>query len=520
MSYWNNLKKSALLGTEKMPLQAELLPPTIKEILDKTNKNDHEGYLLKAATMVMIYEKAGQSPDNIILPEFAPAEEETQEFCSNEAVFALKTITQSDNFNVYLFDYFIDKCIEKNWVLPENQLVEVLNKTNTKTLPKVYKILGTRGKWLTQFNEAWQIQDKTIDQKTVWEEGKPSERKTLFARLRTEAPNEALDLLKQSWEQESANDRKDFINQLATNISITDEDFLSEKYEELSTSKSNQKPITVEMLRSINLLRLKIYNSELGKAAFQKISSYIEQKKGFLGLGNSTKLNLPKTEDDFWNGNDMNQAFGFDKLSSAKGISDAQYWFGELVRHLHPQYWLDFFENDFKKTIAFFKDADGSKQKDKTPFLYQFSHALQIADSTQIASFFDALPADTKDINWIDLVQKLPAQTKERIIIQNVSLDFHSLKELMKTSSEDWSDNFSHTVMKALVSEMERNNYYALSEKDFVNRLGRNLSLKIKNNIIDYGKSLSQDWQRNYWQSTFSESILKQLDLKEEISKI
>jgi hypothetical protein len=193
---------------------------------------------------------------------------------------------------------------------------------------------------------------------------------------------------------------------------------------------------------------------------------------------------------------------------------------GEFVRYFHPQYWLDLFENDFKKIIVFFKDAESGKQKDKTSFLYQFSHAMQIADSTQIISFFDALPADSKDINWIDLVQKLPAQTKEKIIIQNVSLDFQSLKELMKTSTEDWSDNFSHTVMKALVSEMERNNYYALSEKDFVNRLGRNLSLKITNNIIDYGKSLSQDWQRNYWQSTFSESILKQLDLKEEISKV
>lgn len=520
MSYWNNLKKSALLGTEKMPLQAESLPPIIKEKLDKTNKNDHEGYLLKAAAMVMIYEKAGQSPDNVTLPEFAPAEEETQDFCSNEAIFALKTTTQSDNFNVYLFDYFIDKCIEKNWVLPENQLVEVLNKTNTKTLPKVHKILGARGKWLTQFNEAWQIQDKAVDQKTIWEEGKPSERKTLFARLRAEAPNEALDLLKQSWEQESANDRKDFINQLVTNISITDEEFLTEKYEELSTSKSNQKPITVEIIRNINLLRLMIHNSSFGQEVFQKISTYIEQKKGFLGLGNSTKLNLPKNEDDFWNGNAMHQLFGFDKLSSAKGISDAQYWFGELVRHLHPQYWSDFFENDYKKIIVFFKDANGSKQKDKTSFLYQFSHAMQMADSIQIISFFDALTADAKDINWIDLVQKLPAQTKEKIIIQHVNLDFHSLKELMKTSTEDWSDNFSHTVMKALISEMERNNYYALSEKDFVNRLGRNLSLKAKNNIIDYGKSLSQDWQRNYWQSTFSESILKQLDLKEEISKI
>ncbi|GAB2629153.1 hypothetical protein GCM10027035_23970 [Emticicia sediminis] len=520
MSYWNNLKKSALLGTEKMPLQAELLPPIIKEKLDKTNKNDHEGYLLKAAAMVMIYEKAGQSPDNIILPEFAPAEEETQEFCSNEAVFALKTITQSDNFNVYLFDYFLDKCIEKNWVLPENQLVEVLNKTNTKALPKVHKILGARGKWLTQFNEAWQIQDKTVDQKTIWEEGKPSERKSLFARLRAESPSEALDLLKQSWEQESANDRKDFINQLATNISITDEDFLTEKYEELSTSKSNQKPITVEMLRSINLLRLMIHNSSCGQKVFQKISNYIEQKKGFLGLGNSTTLKFPKKEDDFWNGNDMHQLFGFDKLSSAKGISDAQYWFGELIRYIHPQYWLDLFDNDFKKTIAFFKDAESGKQKDKTSFLYQFSHAMQIASSAQIINFFDALPADSKDINWIDLVQKLPARAKEKVIIQNVSLDFHSLKELMKTSTEDWSDNFSHIVMKALVSEMERNNYYALSEKDFVNRLGRNLSLKIKNNIIDYGKSLSQDWQRNYWQTTFSESILKQLDLKEEINKI
>ncbi len=520
MTYWNNLKKSALLGTEKMPLQAELLPQAVRAILDKTNINDREGYLLKAAAMVMIYEKSGQSPDNITLPEIAPANVENNTFCSNKAVFVLKSIVQSENFNPYLFDYFLDKCIERNWVLPESLLVEVLNKTNKKDFSKVYQVLGVRGKWLTQFNESWQIPDTATDQKMIWEEGKPAERKTLFANLREASPVEALDLLKRSWEQESANDRKDFINLLATNISIADEEFLNEKYDELSTSKSNQKPITVEMLRNINMLRLMIYGSTFGQEIFQKISSYIEQKKGFLGLGSSTKINLPKTEDDFWNGNAMHQLFGFDKLSSTKGISDAQYWFGELARYIHPQYWLDFFDNDFKKIIVFFKDAEGSNQKSKIPFLYQFSHAMQVADNTLIEAFFTALPADTNDINWVNLVQKLPTQTKERVIVKHVNLDFSSLKELMKTSTESWSENLSHLALKALVDEMGRNNYYALSEKDFVNRLGRNLSLKIKDNIADYGKNLTQDWQRNYWQSTFSESILRQLDIKEEISNI
>ena len=145
---------------------------------------------------------------------------------------------------------------------------------------------------------------------------------------------------------------------------------------------------------------------------------------------------------------------------------------------------------------------------------------MQIADNALIEAFFAALPTDTNDINWVNLVQKLPVQTKEKLIVQHVNLDFSSLKELMKTSTESWSDNFSNLAMKALVEEMGRNNYYALSEKDFVHRLGRNLSLKIKNNIVDYGKNFTQDWQRNYWQSTFSESVLRQLDLKEEISTI
>lgn len=520
MSYWNNLKKSALLGTEKMPLQAELLPPSIREILDKTNKNDQEGYFLKAAIMVMAYEKAGQSPENVILPEFRPAEQETQDFCSNEAVFVLKTIIQAENFNVFLFDKFLDKCIERKWVLPENILVEVFNKTPAKNLAKVHEIIGTRGRWLTQFNESWQMQEKVLDPKTIWEEGKPSERKALFVKLRAESPSEALELLKQSWEQESANDRKEFINQLVTNISIADEDFLNEKYEELSASKANQKPVTLEILRSINLLRVMIHGSKLGQMIFQKLTFYIEQKKGFLGIGNSTKIEFPKNEDDFWNGNNMNQLFGFDKLSSAKGISDAQYWFGELVRYLHPQYWLDFFNNDIKRTIAFFKDTKTDKQKDQTTFLFQFSHAMQLATSTQIADFFDELSSDAKSTNWIDLIQKLPTQTKEKIIIQNISLDFHSVKELMKIQNEDWSDNFSHLVMKALVSEVQKNNPYVLSEKDFVNRLSSNLSLKIKDNILNFANSFTHDWQKNYWQQTFSENLLRQLDIKEAISKI
>lgn len=522
MTHWNILKKTALLGTEKMPLAIETLPFSVQKAIENIDKSDPEGLFLKASAMLFAYSKAGQSAAKVTLPEFSLMADETQRVCANDVKMLWKKVLDNEPFNVYLYEYLIDKCIDNQLIVSDDLLVDVLSKSTKKLLPKVHQVVGVRGKWLSQFNEAWQL--KVLEEKqSVWEEGKPTERKEFFSRLRTENPEEALALLWQSWENESAKDRKDLLALLAINIATTDESFLNEKHQELTASKANQKPVTLETIQLINELRLMIKNSAFGQTVFEELKNCIEKKKGILnaiGLGGSYQLNLPKQETNFWNGNYMNQTFGFDKISSQKGVSETEYWLGELLRIVHPNYWIEFFEGDVKRMISFFADAENVRKKDKPAYVYSLSQAMQMADSEQIKIFLEN--TTKSEIKWVELLNRLDNATQEQFLMQYFELNLASIKTLIANDIQNnWSLVFSRLVVQTLFKEMQGSNYYYLfSDKDFINRLARKLAVKTKDMVLPLEKELQQDWQKNYWVSHFAEPIIKQLEIKEEIEKI
>lgn len=522
MIYWNILKKTALLGTDKMPLQTDFLPKSIQQILEKTDKNDAESIFLKASTLLFTYTKAGESLQKITLPDLALNEVETQVFCPNEATVTLKKIIDSEPFNVYLFQYFLEKCIDKQWVMPESMLLPLLNTATKKNLYKVHQVLGVRGKWLTQFNENWQLPTPK-SYENVWQEGKPADRKEYFAQLRKEKPNETLLLLQQSWESESAKDRKDLLAILEDQLSAEDELFLNEKYTELTANQTTLKPVSLETVQLINKLRLKIPNSEFGKSIFEQIKLRIEKKKNLLsaiGLGGNWQLNLPKEEILFWNGTEMNQTFGFDKLSSQKGISDAEYWFSELLKILNPNHWLQFFEHDVKKMVNFFADSENSRKTNKPAYRNALSIAMQMANPIEIETFLKEI--STTSIFPIDLIKQLDTVSQESLIPQYLTLNLEMIKQLSSLNIEiEWSKPFSEFILKNLLTEMQGGNFYYLySDKDFILRLSKKLAIQTQQFIPTLENELSDEQRKNYWNTHFVDPILKQLELKEQIEYI
>jgi hypothetical protein len=526
MNTWQILKSTALLGTEKMPFEAKMLPESLQKILEKTPRNDPEGYFLKAAALSYTYQKAGQSPARATLPEISKVQTEHQEMCPPEAVEVWRSVLDEEYFNPYLFEYLVDVCVQQNWIIPQKLLTASLNKCPKNQLANFYKIIGERGQWLTQFNVNWQIRHISEEQTSVWEEGKPAERKHFFAQKRTGNPQEALDLFKKSWNEESAKDRKDFLDILKINLSKNDEEFLNERYQELSTGKAADKPITLETIQLINQLRLAIDESTFGKEIFEKMISYIEKKKGLLasvGLGNgSWALNLPKTEDNFWNGNDMNKAFGFDKLTALQGFTDIEYWFGALIKHLHPNYWIRFFEGDIKKMVTFFTEAEGAKRKGTWLFINPLSQTMERANPSEIALFLAMTHPFAQQTTWIPLFQKINPEQAETLLAQEYQkeLSGNILKGILESINHDFSAKFSSQIIKILAQDLQKNSYYLLSEKNFINLLGKRLSGDIPRFLKEHGTQIAPGWQSNFWESTFTDNLLRQVDRKNEIQKL
>lgn len=520
MFHWELLKKTALLGTERHPLATQALPASIQEILAKSNKNDAEGYFLKAAALLYNYNRAGQNPSKITLPNLALEDTETSNFCPPKTVALWKKVLDLSPANPYLLELLLQNCHQKNWVLTDDLLVNALSNTPKQLLPRLHLLLGVRGKWLAQFNEAWQITDVSMSI-TQWEEGKSTERKTFLSELRRQNPAEALSLLAQAWPNESAKDRKSLLSTLKVGLSANDEPFLEQIHEELTKNLTTLKPVTLETIHLINELRLSIQGSRFGKEVAEQIAKCITKKKGLLSaIGFSSanyQLQLPDSEVDFWNGNEMNQRFGFDKLSSQKGVSDAEYWLQSLLRWLHPSHLITFFEGNLSRLVEFFVNT---QSKNSAAYLYAFSEAMAYAPPDEIKTFLKVTAH--LEVKKTDLLQRLSWPDQEELLLNHFQLSFALVKAITtEDPPQNWSLQFSKKALISLVKELDGSNYYyVFSDRNFLNQLGRKLHVSSKNLLYSLQNELSQDWQRNYWNTHVADILFKQLEIKEEIEQI
>jgi len=278
MDAWKQLVNTALLGTEKLPLTPEALPPRIQEKLINADKTNPEGYFMKAATLMLAYKKAGEQAATSVMPAIVPAEEETLPYCSPNALVVLKKLLSQQNQHLSLISFWAETCIANNWIIPPDMLVAVLDLGADKKArfirDNIRKIIGKRGEWMVQFNENWQYALPLYEDK-LWQEGRIAERREAFAVIRHLEPSKAFEWLNASWAEETAKDRKDFLLMFEKNISLSEEEFLQEVKAALMADKNLEKAINKEILGIVEMLLQRIEK-------LKQKNQHVAEKSGFL----------------------------------------------------------------------------------------------------------------------------------------------------------------------------------------------------------------------------------------------
>jgi hypothetical protein len=225
MQTWEKLVKNALLGTERMALQVDILPDVIKNALHKETSSDAETLFLKAAALTMVYKKAGNIAPIVpaAVPIIAPAE--ALPYCSPLASATWRKIQLVAPKNVFLLELWLDKLIDNQWIVSPEIIVALLEiGASKKGIPlreKISAVVGARGTWLVQFNEKWNYILPTNDV-TIFHEGKAAERLAALRRIRRLTPNMARILLSETWAKESMKDRKAFVEVFSIQFSEED----------------------------------------------------------------------------------------------------------------------------------------------------------------------------------------------------------------------------------------------------------------------------------------------------------
>ena len=220
---WQEVVKTALIGTERKALKA--IPPDHKlgEILSCLDSSDKESSLLSAAGAIALYQRAGKIYfDNQPLQN--RSEEEELLDCSLVSRQHLALILSG---NAQLLPEWLTVAAAAKIRVPSQYLPHLLTLGQKQSNLRAFilPVLGKRGYWLAKQNPDWNYVSREVTDK-VWQTGSKDARRSLLQRLREQDAHIAREQLQKAWKKESGDERASLLAALEINLSMNDEPFL------------------------------------------------------------------------------------------------------------------------------------------------------------------------------------------------------------------------------------------------------------------------------------------------------
>jgi len=452
MNHWDQLVKTALLGTEKSEFDLKTLPDAIREYTDHFPEKDPESRFYTAASLVYLYEKAGQLPENTPIPLLDPAPDETEMVCPTAVERLLVTLLSEQNRQVNLLAYCFQQIARKHWVLPYTQLTAIFNLSigpGFKSLqPFLHPIYGNRGAWLVNLNPSWKV---STDQ--IWETGTQVERRKWLIALRLENPTQFLTILKTTIEQErNARERKEWIRVLNGQLSSEELHFIQDLYEQLPSPKEHDKPIVQETRRLLTEILLSAPHSVLSNDVAAKLERYVLLQKRILGMRAKIVIEIPAQPDDFLCPEIMVQLFGFEAVSPTPGLTITEFWFCELARCLHPFLWETVFKDrPWSEILGAFAKSNALHSGSKLPLLQHIAHALaRTLYRKGILAYVQEYGVD--EANYFMLNALHNDELEKMVMNQSQGILPDYLKEVLQRPNWTWSKPFSRFVLQCFMA--------------------------------------------------------------------
>lgn len=476
------LKQTALVGTEKKTLDISSFPESIRQCLVD---GDPETQFLQANAYLHYYRLAGQYPrlysgavDEFIIEEERP-------------------IAPDSLLQLYpkfvLIDYHLRDAILRSWL-------NVLIKTGTIVNPEIVvnllrdgqnapaatkamitSVVGKKGAWIIENDPAlsFVIQKEA---KVAWSEGTAAERKAAFSSIYATDPAAAIEQLKSTWSGESIVTKKVFLEWLVDHPSDAAVAF-SESILPEFTQQPKEKKTEKECRRLVAAMLLRTPGSSLYTMTTERLDKYFtKDKKGLLGFvsGKETvSMKLPESGDDFWNAGTMDVVFGVDGNGDiALFHTPSQYWLSHVLTNIPMTYWTGHFDGEYSRCVEYWLTHSSFTTIVSGSIVSIFQGAL-IANA-QIHN--DHLLANVLINRWkasekLTLLSILEPMDFERYVANNdLWDDFETMAGGPFDAERSWSLKFSERVLEHV---------YELALKNKPTGLGRVIALYAHPDALD-----------------------------------
>ena len=336
-----SLINTALLGTEKRTLEVNHADAELAAYLQQIQEttSDREDAFLQSAALLYNYRQCGFQPFQKAEIELQPALPEVLPYVAPAAAILLVDLIESESLS--LVRLWLERCKDFNQLLEPEFIPGILDLAAAKPALRalIQACCGERGKWLQQFNPAWNWQME--DTSEIWETGTMNERKLYLKMKRMEDPAAARQLLETAWPQENAGSRVELLAQLYSNAGPEDLPWL----ETLPADKSVKvREAALSLLKTIPKSSiLELYRSVLRQ------SIELHQSKGLLGLGARSELRIKLSGE-----NPALFATGIQQVSSEANVSDEAHILSQLVASVPPSFWVEEFNLEIPAIIQLF----------------------------------------------------------------------------------------------------------------------------------------------------------------------
>jgi hypothetical protein len=271
MQIWQDILATAVVGTEQQELVPVSPDDEIGRLLAQISNAERESYLLPAASLVALYQRAGfaAASDGQPVPEACEADVAMRGSAAAGQHLALML---AGEFKEVLPEWLV-ALHRAGKRIPEEHLPAMLDMGRAEVPWRglISAALGKRGEWLAAQNPDWTYATRR-DHQQVWETGSRDERLLLLGNLRATDANMARELVAATWQQESARDRAAFLEKLATGVTDDDELFLSEALHDRS----------VEVRRVARAILARLPDSQFSRRLKELTTQVVTLKKPLL----------------------------------------------------------------------------------------------------------------------------------------------------------------------------------------------------------------------------------------------
>jgi len=526
------IKSLCLLGSDRQQLDPSKLTSPLDEMIAQLDESQSAEKILHALALDQFYCYAGTELPSVELSlDIAPITEEAA-YAHEKYYPVLKEIldTEKQRTQTSLLSPWINKLRENKTIIHPMHLVKYLNALlrTTKAVKELARpTLGNKGMWLCQQNPKYdKLINKTEDD--VWSFGTAKQRQMYLEELLGSDSQAALKLLEDSWESETAREKLKHLKLFLANGDKSHLSFVKKLYEGEFALKQKE-TVTNRECRNITSKFLLLFpETELHQHTIENLKNYLSQKKkGLLSKvfqAQKDLLNIPASDDGFFNGQEMLQVYGIDPQSTkaSEYKTDQLFWFSELCSAIPFETWSSLTGVKSKTVLSDFLNNDQYKivKGGKSVAVLQQS-LMNLTAHYHDDEFVRLLIAQVKDKESFDLLlSRLSPASWENYLSTDLNLvDTQTLANCPHPVGTLWSLDFSQDLLTHTISRIKD------SKKLHDYQIGPTLAEYVNVGAIDHLLELNRNQvQQNnlyqYWKNHIFDPVYQSLTIKKKINNL